>query len=154
MNYLSAGQGEWGTDVTLKGKSIQKSWFIYSPPCFKPGCLSFFCGTLKKLFWRILATKQFQLPLISIVYETNYIRNWNGLIMKTFQNIFFLCSAEDRNAVKFGTTQGWVVMTIVIFGWTIPLRQHLFSPHHDWGSCDSWITLGQSVLTLWIREQA
>ncbi len=34
-----------------------------------------------------------------------------------------LCSAEQRNSYRFGTTWGWVnADRIFIFGWTIPLR--------------------------------
>ncbi len=33
-----------------------------------------------------------------------------------------LCSAEQRNSYRFGTTWGWVNDRIFIFGWTIPLR--------------------------------
>ncbi len=33
-----------------------------------------------------------------------------------------LCSAEQRNSYKFGTTWGWVNDDrILIFGWTVPL---------------------------------
>ncbi len=39
-----------------------------------------------------------------------------------------LCSAEQRNSYRFGTTWGWVNDDrIFIFGWTIPLRSSFFS---------------------------
>ncbi len=38
-----------------------------------------------------------------------------------------LCSAEQRNSYRLGTTSGWVNDdSIVIFGWTIPLITDYF----------------------------
>ncbi len=43
---------------------------------------------------------------------------------KLYSEYLPLCSAEQRNSYRFGTTRGWVNdEIIVIFGWTIPLRQ-------------------------------
>ncbi len=41
-----------------------------------------------------------------------------------------LCSAEQRNSYRFGTTWGWVNDDrIFIFGWIIPLRSACLLPH-------------------------
>ncbi len=46
----------------------------------------------------------------------------NGAPKVCFQNIFLLCSAEQRYSYRFGTTWGWVNGdSVLIFGWTIPL---------------------------------
>ncbi len=43
---------------------------------------------------------------------------------KLYSEYLPLCSAEQINSYRFGTTRGWVNdEIIVIFGWTIPLRQ-------------------------------
>ncbi len=40
-----------------------------------------------------------------------------------FFYISFLCSTEERNSCRFGTTWGWVNDDrIFIFGWTVPLK--------------------------------
>ncbi len=44
---------------------------------------------------------------------------------KLFSKYLPLCSAEQRNSYRFGTTWGWVNDRIFIFWWTIPLRASL-----------------------------
>jgi len=45
-----------------------------------------------------------------------------GLWLLTFFKCLLLCSAEDRNSYRFGTTWEWVHDDrIKIFWWTIPL---------------------------------
>ncbi len=64
-------------------------------------------------------------PLTSIVFfptmEVNGAPKQPGY--KLSSKYLPLCSAEQRNSYRFGTTWGWVNDDrIFIFGWTIPLR--------------------------------
>ncbi len=69
-------------------------------------------------------------PLTSIVFffptmEVNGAPKQPGY--KLSSKYLPLCSAEQRNSYKFGTTWGWVNDDrIFIFGWTIPLSVHVY----------------------------
>ncbi len=68
-------------------------------------------------------------PLTSIVFifptmEVNGAPKQSGY--KLSSKYLPLCSAEQRNSYRFGTTWGWVNDDrICIFGWTIPLNDHV-----------------------------
>ncbi len=50
----------------------------------------------------------------------------NCSVSHILQNIFLLCSAEQRHSYRFGNTWGWVNDDrIFIFGWTIPLNREI-----------------------------
>ncbi len=54
----------------------------------------------------------------------NAMRTNNCLVTHIIQYTI-LCSAEERNSYRFGTTLGWVNDdSIFIFGWTIPLTKY------------------------------
>ncbi len=94
---------------SLKGKFTQKknSVFIYSPSSSsKPVCISLFCWTHRNIFWRMSGA-----PLTSIVFvfptmEVNVAPKLPGY--KRSSKYLPLCSAEQRNSYRFGTTWGWV----------------------------------------------
>ncbi len=71
-------------------------------------------------------------PLTSIVFfpnmEVNGAPKQPGY--KVSSKYLPLCSAEQRNSYRFGTTWRWVNDDIIfIFGWTIPLRCiHIYHP--------------------------
>ncbi len=68
---------------------------------FQTCTFTFFCGTQKKLFWRMLVAKHFQFPLMSIVWKTN-TNHWKTESRNRFLGIknLLLCSAEERNAYR------------------------------------------------------
>ncbi len=87
--------------------------------------MSLFCWTQRKIFWRMWETKQFwgTIDFHSIFFPTMEV---NGAPKqpgyKLSSKYLPLCSAEQRNSNRFGTTWGWVNDDrIFIFGWTIPL---------------------------------
>ncbi len=87
--------------------------------------MSLFCWTQRKIFWRMLETEQFwgTIDSHSIFFPTMEV---NGAPKqpgyKLSSKYLPLCSAEQRNSYRFGTTWGnQQMMTIFIFGWTIPL---------------------------------
>ncbi len=91
----------------------------------KPVWIPLFCWTQRKIFWRMWETEQFwgTIDFHSIFFPTMEV---NGAPKqpgyKLSSKYLPLCSAEQRNAYRFGTTWGWVNDDrIFIFGWTIPL---------------------------------
>ncbi len=88
-------------------------------------CL-FFCWTQRKIFWKMWETEQFwgTIDFHSIFFPTMEV---NGAPKqpgyKLSSKYLPLCSAEQRNSYRFGTTWGWVNDDwIFIFRWTIPLK--------------------------------
>ncbi len=88
--------------------------------------MSLFCWTQRKIFWRMWETEQFwgTIDFHSIFFPTMEV---NGAPKqpgyKLSSKYLPLCSAEQRNSYRFGTTWGRVNDDrIFIFGWTIPLR--------------------------------
>ncbi len=84
--------------------------------------------TQRKIFWRTWETEQFwgTIDFHSIFFPTMEV---NGAPeqpgYKLSSKYLPLCSAEQRNSYRFGTTWGWVNDDrIFIFGWTIPLSRH------------------------------
>jgi len=63
---------------------------------------------------------------------------------------FLLCSTEERNSYRFGTTWGWVNDDIIfIFGWTIPLKGQWI---YGTSSCQCILDLPGSHLVTWIMS--
>ncbi len=101
---------------------------IYSPSSsYKPVWMYLFCWTQRKIFWTMWETEQFwgTIDFHSIFFSTMEV---NGAPKqpgyKLSSKYIPLCSAEQRNSYRFGTTWGWVNDDrIKIFGWTIPLSQ-------------------------------
>ncbi len=94
--------------------------------------MSLFCWTQRKIFWRMWETEQFwgTIDFHSIFFPT---MEGNGAPKqpgyKLSSKYLPLCSAEQRNSYRFGTTWGWVNDDrIFIFGWTIPLRGDCIIP--------------------------
>ncbi len=88
--------------------------------------MSLFCWTQRKIFWRMWETEQFwgTIDFHSIFFPTMEINGApNQPGYKLSSKYIPLCSAEQRNSYRFGTTWGWVNDDrIFIFGWTIPLN--------------------------------
>ncbi len=88
--------------------------------------MSLFCWTQRKIFWRMWETEQFwgTIDFHSILFptmEVNCSPKQPGY--KLSSEYLPLCSAEQRNSYRFGTTWGWVNDDrIFIFGWTVPLN--------------------------------
>ncbi len=87
--------------------------------------MSLFCWTQRKIFWRMWETEQVwgTIDFHSIFFPTMEV---NGAPKqpgyKLSSKYLPLCSAEQRNSYRFGTTWEWVNDDIIfIFGWTIPL---------------------------------
>ncbi len=83
-----------------------------------------FCWTQRKIFWRIWETEQFwgtiDFHSIFSPMEVNGTPKQPGY--KLSSKYLPLCSAEQRNSYRFGTTWGGVNDDIIyICGWTIPL---------------------------------
>ncbi len=105
---------------------------IYSPSSSsKPVWMSLFCWTQRKIFWRMWETEPFWGTI-------DFHSIWNTIVFffptmevngapkqpgyKLSSKYLPLCSAEQRNSYRFGTTWGRVNDDrIYIFGWTIPL---------------------------------
>ncbi len=90
--------------------------------------MSLFCWTQRKIFWRTWETEQFwgTIDFHSIFFPTMEV---NGAPeqpgYKLSSKYLPLCSAEQLNSYRFGTTWGWVNDDrIFIFGWTIPLSRN------------------------------
>ncbi len=87
--------------------------------------MSLFCWTQRKMFCWMWETEQFwgTIDLYSIFFptmEVNCAPKQPGY--KLSSKYLSLCSAEQRNLYRFGTTWGWVNDDrIFLFGWTIPL---------------------------------
>ncbi len=100
----------------------------YSPSSSsKPVWMCLLCWTQRKIFWRMWETEQFwgTIDFHSIFFPTMEV---NGAPKqpgyKLSSKYLPLCSAEQRNSYRFGTTWGWVNDDrIFIFGWTIPLNR-------------------------------
>ncbi len=90
--------------------------------------MSLFCWTQRKIFWRMWETEQFwgTIDFHSICFPTMEV---NGAPKQPGYKLSSkyrpLCSAEQRNSYRFGTTWGWVNDRIFIFGWTIPLNKQM-----------------------------
>ncbi len=84
--------------------------FIY---CFPPSS----CHALKET-----VHQQFCHQTVDISHWLPYHWGFGCLVSHILQNIFFVCSTEDRNS-GFGTTWGWVNDDrMEILGWTVPLN--------------------------------
>ncbi len=112
---------------SLKG-IIMKILSSFTHPQVVPSSvwMSLFCWTQKKIFWRMWETEQFwgTIDFHSFLFPTMEV---NGAPKqpgyKLSSKYLPLCSAEQRNSYRFGTTWGWVNDDrIFIFGWTIPLN--------------------------------
>ncbi len=88
-------------------------------------CMSFFLLlNTKKMFWRKSVNKQLTVALTFIALGKNYyVSRW--LLSTIWLQAFFkssLCSAEERNSFRFGTSGRSVNNDrSFIFGWTVPL---------------------------------
>ncbi len=77
----------------------------------------------------MLITKQLLVRTDSHSMEKN-TKEVNGdqklFVYPHYSKYLLLCSAEERNSYRFGTTLGWVNDdSIFIFGWIIPLTKHM-----------------------------
>ncbi len=97
--------------------------------------MSLFCWTQRKIFWRMWESEQFwgTIDFHSIFFPTMEV---NGAPKqpgyKRSSKYLPLCSAEQRNWYRFGSTWGWVNDDrIFIFGWTIPLSVERSERHHQ-----------------------
>ncbi len=103
----------------------ENSVIIYSPSCSsKPVWISLFCWTQRKILWRMWGTEQFWGTIdFHCIFLPN--KEVNGAPKqpgyKLSSEYLPLCSADQINSYRFGTTWGWVNDKIFIFGWTIPL---------------------------------
>ncbi len=116
-------------DLTLKGIVHPKmkilSWFTH--PQVDPNLYECLCSAEHKGRYSEECGKQSSsgAPLTSIVFfiltmEVNGAPKQPGY--KLSSKYLPLCSAEQRNSYRFGSTWGWVNYDrIFIFGWTIPL---------------------------------
>ncbi len=88
--------------------------------------MSLFCWTQRKIFWRMWETEQFwgTIDFHSILFSTMEVNcSPKQPRYKLSSEYLPLCSAEQRNSYRFGTTWGWVNNDrIFIFGWTVPLN--------------------------------
>ncbi len=76
----------------LNVQSTQIWKFIIYSPSFnsKPVWVSFFSGTPNKVFWRMLVTKLFWVPLTPISICFVYYRSpWDHLVTSMLENVFF-----------------------------------------------------------------
>ncbi len=84
-----------------------------------------FCRTQREIFWRKFATRLFwgTIDFHSRKKNTMEVNGAPELLCFPHSSEYLpLCSAEQTNSYRFGTTWGWVNDdTIFIFGWTIPL---------------------------------
>jgi len=93
--------------------------------------ISFLCWTQNKIFWWIWVKNNcWWAPLTSIVFLFPYHGSQWGpsMVLAThiLQKYLLLCSAEETNSYRFGTTWSWVSADkIVLFGRAIPLM-HLW----------------------------
>ncbi len=86
--------------------------------------MSLFCWTQRKIFWRMWETEQFwgTIDFHSILFSTMEVNcSPKQPRYKLSSEYLPLCSAEQRNSYRFGTTWGWV-NDDRIFGWTVPLN--------------------------------
>ncbi len=84
-----------------------------------------FCRTQREIFWRKFVTRLFW-GTIDFHSRKKNTMEVNGapelLCFPRSSEYLPLCSAEQRNSYRLGTTWGWVNDDrIFIFGWTIPL---------------------------------
>ncbi len=109
--------------LLLKGQFTQKRKFchhLFSLCCSKPVSIFFFCWTQKKIFWRRLITKQFWLPLTSIVFFCSYNEQKHPMLFLGFapqcsSKYCLLCCTEKK-----------VVQVSIIWGWINDVRIHNF----------------------------
>ncbi len=101
---------------------------ICSPSCCSKPVWLCFVDHKKYIFWRMLVTKLFQVPI-----EFHYILkhtveingNRNCLVTNILQNIFF-CIPQKKFRLR--TAWGWVYEdSVFIFGWTIPFMRHILT---------------------------
>ncbi len=75
---------------------------IYSlSSCSKP-VFSFFCGTPKKIFWRMCVTKQLTVAIDCAIQWLPSIA-W----LPSFKKNLLLCSTKKKSPYRFGTTCKW-----------------------------------------------
>ncbi len=95
--------------------------FIYSNSCMF-GTVFPLLNT-KKIFWRMLATKQLTVAIDFHRKVKYYVNGYRQLFGCQHPSKYLpLCSTEERNSYRFGTTSGWVNDRIFIFGWSFSLR--------------------------------
>ncbi len=84
-------------------------------------------------------------PLTSIVF---FFLLWKSMVPQNslITNFLPLCSAEQRNSFRFGSTWGWVNDRIFIFGWTIPLTVQIFMNISQFKAKLAKSTMGQNKL--------
>ncbi len=87
--------------------------------CSKPVWDSLICWSQKKIFWRMLVTKQL---IVAID-----VHSWNGYLqLFGYQHslkCIFVCSTEKINSYRFGTREGRVNDNrIFIYVWAVPLK--------------------------------
>ncbi len=80
----------------------------------------------RKIFWRMRETEPFWGTIdfngiFCPTMEVNGAPKQPGY--KLSSKYLPLCSAEQRNSYRFGTTWGWVNDDNCNFGWTVPLRK-------------------------------
>jgi len=96
-------------------------------PILKCYQISLLCCTQRKIFVRMFVTKQISPPIDchSIFFPTVLVNVGRDLLgYKHSSKYLCLCSAEQRNLYRFGTTWGGLNDDrIFIFGWTIPLSE-------------------------------
>ena len=104
--------------ISVSSLLNENSVIIYSPSsCFKPVCISFFCWTQKKIFWRMSVTS---IEFFFSTMEVNGVHQLSGY--RHSSKYLLLCSEEERNSYRFKTTWGRVNDDrMFIFGWTVPL---------------------------------
>ncbi len=79
---------------------------IIHPGCSKPAYSYLFCWTQKKILWRMWVTKQ--LLVLSNFYSREKIGDQKLFGYPHSPKYLLLCSTEDRNYYRFGTTCGCV----------------------------------------------
>ncbi len=107
----------------------ENSVIIYSPSSSsKPVCMSLFCWTQRKIFWRMWETEQFWETIdFHSIFFSYYGTQWcpkSAWLQMFFKISLFVFGRTKKccGSSRFGTTWGWVNDDrIFILGWTIPL---------------------------------
>ncbi len=91
-------------------------------------CITFFCWTQKKIFWKMLVIgfgcHWHTLHLYVHIMEVNGKLKQFGLHSSKY---LLFCYVHSQNKGRFGTTQEWVNDRIKCFGWTILLNTYIFT---------------------------